>query len=255
MHWVIQEGLSDAGMVELERVLTRFELPYSMHKVVPFIGEIVPDIDPPNPVIVIGSYSMRHVAKRKGWLPGFFVNDNFAYEVWKANWGQELLNYDGIVCRFDSVPETDEFFMRPCEDTKSFAGSVFDWAEYCGWRTRVVDLGEDDGSTLKADTRVMVSAPKNILREYRLWVVDGRVVTASLYCTGGRVRYDSHVDGPVIEYGEWLASRWQPDRAFVLDVGLVETRHQVIEVNCLNAAGLYAANVGKLVEALEGMGY
>jgi hypothetical protein len=48
--------------------------------------------------------------------------------------------------------------------------------------------GEDDGSTLRADTMVSSSTPKVIWREARTWVIDGQIVTASLYKEGQRVR-------------------------------------------------------------------
>jgi len=45
--------------------LLRFNFKYSIHKVVPFIGELIPEpeIDTKN-VICMGSYSLRNVAKK-----------------------------------------------------------------------------------------------------------------------------------------------------------------------------------------------
>lgn len=262
MHYVIQENLyAEQGLTDFVHTLDRLSLPHSIHKVVPFVGELIPDIDPPNPVIVIGAYGMRKIAAKKGWIPGAFCNSNLDYEVCVANWGDHMLNANAVFCRFDEVPERkDCFFMRPAEDSKTFAGAIFEWDEYVDWRRRVVDLGEDTGLTLTAATRVMVSKPCFIEREYRLWVVDGKVVTSSVYKVGGFVLYDSLVEPRIIEYGEHVVRQWQPDRAFVLDICMVDTGRvmaelKIVEVNCLNAAGLYAANVGRLIEALEGMGY
>lgn len=261
MYYVIQENIfREQGFDELIRVVERVSLPYSIHKVVPFVGEIIPDIDPPNPVIVFGAYTMLKVAARKGWMPGSFATPNTDFEVCLANWGNRMLNASATVHRFDSVPQTDEFFMRPSEDSKAFAGKIFDWAEYDDWRHRIIDLGENYGQTLICDTRVIISEPREILREYRLWVVDGRIVTSSLYKIGDRVRYDSIVDPEVLEYGQECIDMWQPARAFCLDVCMVEgcrvmPTYKIVEVNCLNAAGFYEANIGRLVEALEGMDF
>jgi hypothetical protein len=257
MHWVIQENLyREKGLDDLIDLLGRAGIPYSLHKVIPFVGDIEPDINPPNPVIVFGTYGMRRIAARKGWVPGAFVNDNFEFPIWREHWGDELLNYDAEVCPFGQVPQRDEFFMRPVADSKSFSGGVFGWDEYVDWRTRVADLHEDVGTTLNVDTPVLVCKPREIAREYRLWIVDGVVATASLYRIGGRVHYDEFVDYDCRLYGERIAAMWSPDRAFVLDVALdMEDRYKVVEINCLNAAGLYAANVGKLVLHLEAMGY
>lgn len=256
MHWVVQENLILSREIEeLVRVLERMSLPYSLHKVVPFSGEIIPDINPPNPVVAFGAYSMLKVARRYGWVPGVWTSENFDFEIWRKHWQDHCLNADALIYPFAHIPTLQQFFMRPCMDDKSFAGQVFDWPDYEDWRRRVVDLGEDSGSTLHAMTPVLICQPKVILREYRLWVVDKRVATASLYKIGDRVRYDANVEEDIIDFGHQMASLWQPDRAFVLDLAMTEDGIKVIEINSLNAAGLYAANVGRLVEALEGMGY
>lgn len=256
MHWIVQDNMFDEeGMRELVHNLERMLIPFSVHKIVPFVGEIEPDINPDGPVIVIGAYSMLKLARRKGWTPGCFDNGNSNFTILREHWGDHLLNADAWVGRFDGVREIEHFFMRPVSDSKAFSGQVFEWQEYIDWRNRVVAL-EDDGSTLTPDTTVLVCEPKPIMREYRLWVVDNEIVTASLCKIGSQVRYDANVDQDVLDYARMVLDIWQPDRAFVLDVGMVdEHTYKVIEVNCLNAAGLYAANVGKLIAALEAMGY
>ena len=262
MYWVIQEDLHhEEGLQELARVLERVNIPHSFHKVVPFVGEIIPEINPPNPVIAIGAYSMINYARRHSWFPGVFSNGNFDFQIWSHHWHGHCLNDDAQVYHFAEVPEQPEpFFMRPVMDSKEFAGAVFDYPEYLEWRHRVVDLREDTGTTLKPQTPVLICASKEIMREYRLWVVDHKIVTASLYKIGSRVVYDGNVDDDVILFGTNLVTdmpptRWVPDRAFVLDIALTPDGFKIIEINCLNAAGLYAANVGKLVEAIENMGY
>ncbi len=44
---------------------------------------------------------------------------------------------------------------------------------------------------------------------------------------------------------------WQPHEAFVIDVCDTEAGLRIVELNTLNAAGFYAADVQKLVLALE----
>lgn len=74
MHWVLQENLfRENEWGNLVSTLERFEIPYSVHKVIPFIGELVPAVEPKNErVVCFGSYSMRHSAKKFGWTPGVF---------------------------------------------------------------------------------------------------------------------------------------------------------------------------------------
>lgn len=260
MHWVIQENMHrENGIEELLSLLDRAGISYSLHKVVPFVGEIEPDIDPKDHVMVVGSYSMRHVARRKGWVPGVFDLGDLTYQDHIEHWGDHMLNADAVFCRFDEVLEKipsdwTEFFLRPVVDSKFFAGAVFEYGQFEDWQRKVITVHEEDELSVRANTQVMACSTKVILREYRTWVVDGRVVTASLYKQGNKVLYSSDVDQDILDFAQARASEWQPRRAFVLDVALMpDGSKKVVETNTFNAAGLYAANVGRIVDAIMGM--
>ena len=66
MFWVLQNNLfNEDGFKSLVQTLQRMQIDYSIVKVVPFIGEMEPDISPTNPVIAVGAYSMWKIARRK----------------------------------------------------------------------------------------------------------------------------------------------------------------------------------------------
>ena len=66
MFWVVQENLfREDGFKSLIQTLVRMKIDHAIVKVVPFVGDIDPDINPANPVIAVGAYSMWKVAKRK----------------------------------------------------------------------------------------------------------------------------------------------------------------------------------------------
>jgi hypothetical protein len=262
MHWVLQENVcNEAGYADMIALLERFDIPHSIHKVIPFIGELLPDIELPNPVICYGSYSMRRVAVAKGWTPGVFDLEPFTYQEQIKHWPHKMLNADSEFGKFgDLIPTPEVFFARPVADSKYFAGRIFDKAEWVEWQGKVRDLGEDDGSGLRADTMVMACEPKRILREYRFWIVDKKVITGSLYKMGDRVVYDKVIDKEAETFA-WACVApmsldcWNPLSAFVLDIALLpDNQYKIVEINTINAAGLYAADVGKLVSALEDLG-
>jgi len=81
------------------------------------------------------------------------------------------------------------------------------------------------------------------------------VAANSLYKRGDRVAYESHSDPEVVEFAERIAAHpWQPQRAYALDISVGPNRElHVIEANNLGSAGLYAADIQKLVAAIEEM--
>ncbi len=255
MHWVLQDNIfQEYGYDELLRVLERYEIPYTEVKVIPFIHKLIPDIDFDEPVFVCGSTAMTKVAQRKGWKPGSFYNENFTYEAWSKGFGLDvILNPDAVVSRFDEIDiPMDEFFIRPCEDTKSFSGEVMNIADFKDWQSKVVGINEDL-APLKPETMVMVSSVKEIYQEFRFFVVDTRIITGSRYKVGDQVHYTSDIDQDVTWFAEMLANHWQPTRAYVMDIARTPDGLKLIEINNINSAGFYDCDIGKIVEAIEGM--
>lgn len=258
MHWVLQDDFyQEAGYRKMVETLQRFEIPHSLHKVVPFVGELQPDIDIfDKNAIVIGSYSMRHVAAAKGWTPGCYTMDHFQFDEQCVYWGENnLLNGDAYVCTFGNVLNhinTNEVFIRPYLDSKVFAGGIMQRDQIAQWHHSVVQLREDAGTTLSEDTEVIIASPKHILREIRMWVVDRHIVTQSMYKIGSRIIYHPHVTDNVLDFARSLIENHNPCRAFVLDIAVMDNFDlKVVEAQCINTSGFYAADVQKLVLSLN----
>lgn len=253
VHWVIQENLfKEAEWDQVISTLERFKIPYSVHKVIPFIGELVPPVSTHDrSVICLGSYSMRHAAKKFAWNPGVYDLFDLDFTVQMQHWGQLMLNADSTVVKFKDAVIDQPMFIRPIDDSKYFAGRIFDIEEFFDWKRKVVVLEHDYGNSLSGETFIQLSKPKKIFAEYRLWVVGNEIVTWSLYKRGDRVIYSSEVDDYVLDFGYHVISLWKPHRAFVLDVCDTADGMKIVEINTLNAAGFYAADVKSLILSLE----
>ena len=256
MHWILQNNLfNEAAYQTLLDTLETFGYPYSIHKVVPFIGELmpVPELDEDN-VICMGSYSMRHAAVKHGWTPGVFDLEPYDFTVQMQHWGEYMLNFDSVVCPFEDANFTDDLmFIRPIHDSKVFAGKVFSKGEFYDWKRKVVVLEEDHGTSLTRSTLIQLSVPKVIWSEYRFWVVNGSIVTASMYKRGTQVIYQelsSSYDQAYFEFVRARIKEWQPDQAFVIDIADTPDGIKVVEINTLNSCGFYAANIPRLVNSL-----
>lgn len=262
MHWVLQTNLfNEREWGTLVSTLERFHIPYSVHKVVPFVGELIPPAEPKSDkVICFGSYSMRHAAKTNGWTPGVYDLEVYSFSLQLKHWGDNMLNADSKVVAFKDVKITEPMFIRPVDDGKVFAGKVFDPVDFHEWQFGVCTMEHDYGSTLTGDTLVQVCKPKTIYAEYRYWIIDGRIVTRSVYKRGTRVGYSADVDIHIDRYAQsvgcanTLAARnplpWLP-KAFVLDVCETPDGMKIVEINTINSAGFYAGDVMKIIMALE----
>ena len=252
-HWILQNNLyAEQGFAALTSALDRFDLSYSTHRCVPFVGNLEPDASPPpGPVIVMGSYTLADHAKARGWTPGAWL-DNLDFQTHVGAWGERMLNAEAKVCRLKDVAPPDDvpFFIRPVHDTKSFTGQVMCRSELDAWQQRVANA---DSATLNLDTAVIVSSTKQIYSETRTWIVAGRVVTASGYKIGDIKRQSPphEVDARITAFAQACADLWRPNDAFVLDVADTPEGLRIIEINNLNSAGFYKADMQKLVFALS----
>jgi hypothetical protein len=158
-----------------------------------------------------------------------------------------------VVCRFEDTNFDDELmFIRPIEDSKVFAGKVFDKDEFYTWKQKVCMLGEDCGTSLSKSTLIQLSKPKKIYSEHRFWVVKGKVVTSSTYKLGHTVIYQPLAEDSVFQkYAEERIAEWQPHDAFVIDIADTADGMKIVEINTLNSCGFYACDIQRLVIALE----
>lgn len=257
MHWVLQSNLyGEKSFADLVDQLERQQVPHTLVKLVPFDHIIVPDVDIDGPVFVCGSTSLGKVAEKKGWKPGYF-DENLNMETVTSHYGDEMLNFNMVVSKLKDVKyRWDRFFIRPVSDKKQFAGTVMDWEEFSTWQQQIIELdGTSSWTSLTGDDEILVAPVVDILQEYRFFVVDGNIVTGSLYKRGTQVFYSSDVDQPVIDYAQKMVNVWEPNRAFCLDVAVTAGGYRVIEINALNSSGFYECDMGKFVQAINDMEY
>lgn len=256
MQWILQQ-FEDTE--KLSAALDRLGISYTWHKVVPFIGELTPEpeVVDPSAVVLFGSYSLWRTAQAKQWNPGVFTIKPFLSQ---SAWREHLLNGDVrlMTVREAAALEPDEtlHFVRPVSDSKEIAGVVMSTAELVQTAQNVLSVKVDEipEGSLSHETELLLAEPVRIQKEWRCWVVDGEVVTWSLYKEGSRVVYRAEIDEDALDFARSMVSL-NPgySRAYVLDVCRTEDGLRIIETNCINAAGFYAADLVKLAASIEAL--
>lgn len=253
MRWVLQTNLGSAAELDrLRRAVRNDGAELVEVRVVPFSDEL-PDVPDDVPTVFYGAASFVarvHAAKR--WTPGvYFDEEGFDLRTWTAALGEDALNHGARVVGVSdlpALPDADDVavFVRPTRDDKSLAGEVWRVGELRAWAER---LRVQDHPLLDAD--VALCPPRTIEDEWRLFVVDGRVVTGSHYRRGDTLDVRADVPVEVVSFGETIAARYAPSPAFVLDVAHSDGALRVVEYNCLHGAGFYASDVDAVVRALN----
>lgn len=259
MQWILQ-AFEDT--LKLEPILERMGLPHSTHKVVPFEGTLIPEptIADRNNVVLFGSYTLWRYAQQYNLRPGVFKLRPFLYE---DAWHAYLLNgANAKVVRLRDIPaltlaDDQLVFMRPVDDSKEEPGRVWKVADLKALAHKVCALPIEDipMGALRHETEVMLTKPVEIQKEWRIWVVKDRIVTFSLYKEGPRVIYRPEIDDDAMTFAQMLVTE-NPGYAdaYVMDICRTADGLKMLETNCINAAGLYAADLSKLVAAISDWG-
>ena len=254
MFYVVQENtFREENYDILIDTFERMGLPYEIVKVLPFVEEFEFNTDRKD-IFCFGSVKMSRLGKKYNWFPGSLLNDNHDYLVYSKYYKENLLNYDSVIQKFgDKIDRTEIFFARPVLDNKTFTGKVFDMYEWIDFRNSFLDSEYE--TTLTKDTLIQVSSVKQLVKEFRFWVVGGEVVTGSLYKLGTWSHTSEIVDDGALEFCKEMVKIYQLADAFVMDICEViinqVPEYKIVELGCCNSAGFYKANMPKLINALE----
>lgn len=254
MYYIVQENLfKERNFDILINYFINNKMDYEIIKWIPFQENLEIKTDRTD-VLVFGGVSLTKVAIEKKWKPGVFYNENHDMEIYMRHYGEHMLNSDGVVfSSHEELPTVlpNVFFARPTQDTKLFSGGLFSRK---GWEESMRAYMELKKG-LEHNVRIFAASDKEyIQKEIRCWVVDGKVVTASQYKLGNLVttkNYDHEIEA--INFAQKMVDIYQPSRAFVLDICLHQDTYKVVEINCINSAGFYDANMNKLIQAFEAM--
>lgn len=200
---------------------------------------------------------------RPNWIPGSWHNpEHYRCLNYYSHWGKYLVQQDYIFLPlaelrrkkdwiYENFAIDGHIFIRPDYGEKCFNGELVATEYFKNFE----DFSNLD--SLDPKTLCVVSKPKKIKKELRLIIADGKVITGSTY------RKDKYAilepleeqsdKEEIIRFAEAVIidnpSLLPP--CYVLDLGLLEEGYKVMEVGSMMAAGYYASDLLKMVEAVS----
>lgn len=255
IKWIIQNNLIKPEILqEFRDAFAELNIDFEEVRVIPFSPEL-PSFDPSSMNIFYGSTTlMLNASSNEEFNTGVFYNPiNFNVETYLKKWTHKMLNSDGVVLKFKKFKENmvnnkPEWFIRPNEDDKSFAGTIMTSSEVIDWYSKIERI---DNPLLNSETLIFVSEKKKILKEWRNFIVNGKVIDSSRYMFNGRLDI-SKDDCPkeMIDFVEDCANEFSPHDIFVMDIAEIYDGYKIIECNCFNGTGFYNHDIGKIVNSV-----
>lgn len=257
IHWIVQNNLiREKTLKAVTGALSHEGISFSEVKSIPFSDEL-PELNQTGEINVFyGSTTLvMNAFRRFGSGKGIFYDpDRFNMQRFLMEWGSKMLNHDAKVLTFAQVvalnePDESLWFVRPVEDDKSFSGRIMAFEEI-----RMLEAGLKDSNNpyLGEETLVVISSPKTIDKEWRLFVVDRQIISVCRYAMNGELNVDKD-DYPqeLAEFAQTCINQYLPDTAFVMDIALSNNRYAIIECNCFNDSGFYDHDIPAILKAVQ----
>ncbi|MEZ6185455.1 MAG: ATP-grasp domain-containing protein [Planctomycetota bacterium] len=197
---------------------------------------------------------MEHLQRTRRWRPGGWCSfEALACSSYYPPFGAFLLNqnYCLLPCSEavrhavrlgQQFGRDGQVFVRPNSVRKLFTGTI----------TRARDLEQALASARYDPTELVVIAePQDLVREWRLLIAHGVVVTASRYYERGEVSRAEGCPREVREFAERALGQvaWRPDPLFMFDVGETPDGLRLVELNSFSCSGVYDCDKAALVSA------
>jgi len=217
-------------------------------------------ITDPKSLIPFGTRSFVRYAIQQGW--NVFWNDNFNYPDLTA-YGEHFINHDMTVETLDEleVPDTGKVYIREAAGFNIIKGKVISGYAWPDWvngfkRDRhddTISRSSHDWHPIDGSTKFIWAPVKQIIDEYRVWIVNGQVASASQYISNGEIKYsnaDENWEVTCFAKQMFDLESFGMD-TLVLDVFRTPAGLKVGEINCMHCSGWYAIDSLKVVEALS----
>jgi hypothetical protein len=251
IQWIIQRNLTNTDdLDELKLSCDKTGVPYIEIDIIPFTDQL-PYFEKNKHSIFYGSTTMGQIVYKDRQLnQGFFFDhQSFSIENYFQKWGTHMLNHGALVTSFRQLMAKEYgddklLFIRPDDDSKSFSGEVKKYSDIKSWFDK---LKMFDNTSLSLDSKIIISEPYHLRYEWRLWIVNKKVVAASKYRQDFKLKKERGCPNEVIQFAEQRCQEYTPHDLFVMDICETGNSYYIVECGCLNSAGFYHADINAIV--------
>lgn len=187
--WLLQENTQNQlALKQMRQILSRQDTSYHEVSLAPFSDELrLPSsLSLSDHIICWGPGFVSRTLQYKSLHPGiWYAEMNFSWGTFRQNWGNLMMNATAEKTSFchaiQNLTETN-CFIRPDLDSKAFDGGL-----YC--KTAPPKLRGNFQDTID----VIVAPVMHIADEWRFFVVNGHIISASSYRIDGRANSDGFI--------------------------------------------------------------
>lgn len=259
VNWLIGTTFEQRRKEELLSILHNYGDNVYLYKPFEYVHRIIPEERFNLPTISLCSLAQVHEVSSSILYPGVYCNlDNFKCTTYYPYYSKYLLNspycmmpYGDLLSNKESLfkwlGNNNSLFIRPNSGFKDFTGQVVNY------ETFERDLAGLESVEPDKSLLCVVSEPQNIETEWRLVIVNKKVVASSQYRNAGK--HDEIIGCPlsVFLYAQILIDDvgWEPDLCYTMDICLLRNDLRLVELNSFSCSGLYECNLKCVVDSVR----
>lgn len=262
VRWILQNNLiSENDIRQFQDACEELGIEYVEVTIIPFSKEL-PEfpLDDDHENIYYGSTTFMNNIYEQLKPKGLFYNhETFSMENYMDKWGEHMLNCDAEVMTVEEfinqkpIGHQLTMFIRPDGDGKEFDGQAGELEDLKSMVRRMMNYE----SPLEMDSKIILGPAYNLQREWRNYIVDGKVITSSRYRNNFRLSKSAYdIPEDMIAFVEERCKEYQPHKIFAMDIA--ETKHDdgtmhyyIIECGCMNSVGFYHCDILKYIESIS----
>lgn len=213
-------------------------------------------------IIYHGSFEYARKLNKTSLYPAMYLTlENYECSKYYGYFGDHLLNSRYMMMGLNDVKRNINYlmfdngsvFIRPSNGYKSFPGQTLPMKNF----NQEFDILTKSYLGLDMEQLVVIAPMKPIEEEYRFIVIDGIVVSGSLYMD----QYNSHdnrreayydkicTDQNALNFAIKMSKIYQPDRTYTIDVCKSNGEYKLLELNSFCCANMYGNDYDKVVDA------
>jgi len=168
---------------------------------------------------------------------GVFYNSTSFDQAFYNTLDLPLLNKEAFFLPIKNHKDTTfdiPYFIKPSQDLKTFIPGIIQPGQ------SIQNFIENSQHHKNYDHELALISPlKNILKEYRFFIINEKVITGSQYKNFDKVEYNSFTPENILKTAQEYAKLYQPHDVFTMDLAETDNEIKIVEYNCWNGSGLY----------------
>ncbi len=259
--WLIDDYMIKTSYHEdMREVLKRNNFEFEVQKYIPFSEKNTPNFDKDDCVVIYGSINFVKQHLHHGFIPGAYLQEqamNCIGYIPNIDNTSLLANENHVFALFKDFKNRKEFFYNIFQTNKVFIRPNCGFKTFTGLPIHIDDFDYEINTLEKLtsvsnDTLILVSSCKKISSEYRFFIVNREVIAGSQYKLNEELYVSKKYPKEAYDIAVEMAKNiWQPDIAYVCDVGIINDEPKIIELNSFSCSGFYACNIDDIINAVD----